>query len=201
MTANKKDTAQKIIEAAAEEFAGHGLAGARIDRIAKLAGVNKAMIYYHFKSKDELYQTIIDRHLNKISNFFRERVALLDNPDEIFRTLSEFYNSQFIDKNFIPILLREIASGGDIIKKSFGDFLSKGPVMKLKGVIEEAARTGAFRPVNSRQAIASFIGMNLFYLFMSPMVNQILEIEDEKEFREKRPDAVFDLFFYGIKAK
>ncbi len=201
MTISKKETAQKIIEAAAKEFASHGLAGARIDQIAKLAGVNKAMIYYHFKSKDELYQTIIDGHLNKISNFFRERVALLENPDEIFRTLSEFYNSQFIDKAFIPILLREIASGGDIFKKSFSDFLSKGPALKLKGVIDEAVKNGLFRPVNSRQAIASFIGMNLFYLFMSPMVNQILEIEDEKEFREKRSEAVFDLFFYGVKAK
>lgn len=51
---------EKILEAALIEFADKGYEGARVDRIAKAAGVNKALIYYHFRSKDELYVAVIN---------------------------------------------------------------------------------------------------------------------------------------------
>jgi AcrR family transcriptional regulator len=46
----------RILQVAAREFADRGFAGARVDRIARLARVNKAMLYYHFKSKTALYR-------------------------------------------------------------------------------------------------------------------------------------------------
>lgn len=45
---------ERILEAAAAEFAERGFDGARVDEIAKRAGVNKALIYYYYKSKEEL---------------------------------------------------------------------------------------------------------------------------------------------------
>ena len=50
---------EKILAAAAREFAQRGYAGARVDRIARLARVNKAMLYYHFGSKQELYRQLL----------------------------------------------------------------------------------------------------------------------------------------------
>ncbi len=198
---DRKSSASSILEAATEEFSKYGQAGARIDRIAKRAGVNKAMIYYHFRSKEQLYQTIIEQHLDKLRHFFKERMVWLDDPEDVFRNLTEFYNSQFISPAFIPILLREIASGGERIIKTFAEFMAEGPVHKLRSVIESSIEQGSFRKIDSRQAIASFIGMNLYYLIMSPLINKILEIENEKDFRENRPEAIVDLFFNGIKAK
>ena len=49
----------RVFAAAAAEFAARGFAGANVDRIARAAHVNKAMIYYHFKSKAALYQEIL----------------------------------------------------------------------------------------------------------------------------------------------
>src|SRR6188472_266478 len=49
----------RILAAAAGEFAARGFAGARVDRIARRARVNKAMLYYHFKSKERLYRTLL----------------------------------------------------------------------------------------------------------------------------------------------
>ena len=198
---DRKNSAALIIEAATKEFSQFGFAGARIDRIAKQAGVNKAMIYYHFSSKEKLYQTIIEQFVNKMKNFFNERMLFLDDPGEIFGQLSDFYYSQLANSGFIPILLREIASGGETIKQLFADFVAKGPIHKLISVIESSVEQGSFREIDSRQAISSFIGMNLYYLIMAPMINNILEIKDEKDFRAKRPEAIVDLFLNGIKAK
>ncbi|HEV3484574.1 MAG TPA: TetR/AcrR family transcriptional regulator, partial [Vicinamibacterales bacterium] len=49
----------RLLAAAAAEFAARGFAGANVDRIARAARVNKAMIYYHFKSKAALYREIL----------------------------------------------------------------------------------------------------------------------------------------------
>src|SRR5262245_35096260 len=49
----------RILAAAAREFAARGYAGARVDRIARRARVNKAMLYYHFGSKQQLYRALL----------------------------------------------------------------------------------------------------------------------------------------------
>jgi len=51
-------TREKILQAALYEFSIHGLAGARVDEIARSAGINKAMIYYHFESKEALFNQL-----------------------------------------------------------------------------------------------------------------------------------------------
>src|SRR5271165_1497175 len=50
-----------ILQAAATEFAEHGIAGARTDAIARAAGVNKALLYYYFQDKETLYGAVLDR--------------------------------------------------------------------------------------------------------------------------------------------
>ena len=50
----------RILEAAKQEFAAHGLAGARVDRIAAQAGANKRMLYYHVGNKEDLYLAVLE---------------------------------------------------------------------------------------------------------------------------------------------
>src|SRR5215813_7158270 len=57
----------RILAAAADEFAARGFAGARVDRIAKRARVNKAMLYYHFGSKQGLYRTLLRSTFGQIA--------------------------------------------------------------------------------------------------------------------------------------
>src|SRR6202021_3249781 len=49
-----------ILQAAAKEFAEHGIAGARTDAIAREARVNKALLYYYFQDKETLYGAVLD---------------------------------------------------------------------------------------------------------------------------------------------
>jgi AcrR family transcriptional regulator len=55
-----ESTKQRIFEAAVEEFAEHGVAGARVDRIAAKAQANKESIYRYYGTKDELLRRVID---------------------------------------------------------------------------------------------------------------------------------------------
>jgi AcrR family transcriptional regulator len=59
-------TSELILTAATSEFARHGYAGARIDRIADAAGANKRLIYVYFGDKDRLYAAVLDRQLERL---------------------------------------------------------------------------------------------------------------------------------------
>ena len=63
---------EQILDAAAREFAERGYAGARVDRIARRAAVNKAMLYYHFASKRQLYRTLLRRMFARAADRFIE---------------------------------------------------------------------------------------------------------------------------------
>jgi AcrR family transcriptional regulator len=63
MKIKSKPTKDKILEAALHEFSMHGVAGARVDEIARFAGVNKAMIYYHFESKEALFNELFQSEM------------------------------------------------------------------------------------------------------------------------------------------
>src|SRR5882672_7625690 len=84
-----------ILAAAALEFAERGFGGARVDRIARRAKVNKAMLYYHFKSKQGLYRTL----LRQIFTLAAERL----------RDMAAFVGEHAY---FPAIMLREVAEGG-----------------------------------------------------------------------------------------
>ncbi len=60
MKRDAQATRQRILEEATAEFARHGIAGARVDRIATASGCNKAMLYAYFTSKDRLFDAVFD---------------------------------------------------------------------------------------------------------------------------------------------
>ncbi|MEZ0109076.1 AcrR family transcriptional regulator [Catenulispora sp. EB89] len=64
-------TRDRIVAAATAEFAQHGIAGARIERIAKAAKTSKERVYAHFRSKEALYRYVADRELAAVAEAAR----------------------------------------------------------------------------------------------------------------------------------
>ena len=63
---NAEASKERILDAAFTEFAQHGIAGARVDRIAQAAGCNKNLIYIYFESKETLFATVLQKHLARV---------------------------------------------------------------------------------------------------------------------------------------
>jgi len=198
------NTVESIMTSARTEFAQYGFDGARVDRIASRAGVNKAMIYYHFRSKAELYRTLVDNHLKKIRQLAEHAMSGELTPDVAFRRLSELYHSMFEeDDNFMPVFLREVAGGSQRIRAVLDQMISerKTLVQKARKAMDKGKRSGSFRKVDTRHTIISFMGMNLGYLIMAPLINSIWEIKDDRKFRKERPRQVADLFLHGLEVR
>ena len=60
---NASATRERILAAATDEFAMHGIAGARVDRIAQAAAANKSLLYAYFGGKEQLFLAVLRRHL------------------------------------------------------------------------------------------------------------------------------------------
>lgn len=83
-----EDTRRRILDAATEEFARHGIAGARVDRIAQRSGMSKPMIYTYFGSKDGLFDSVFDAHV--VANSDRVPFTARDLPGYAERLYDDY---------------------------------------------------------------------------------------------------------------
>jgi TetR/AcrR family transcriptional regulator len=197
------ETKGKIIQAAIKEFAANGLEGARVDQIAVRAGVNKAMIYYHFNSKENLYNAVINDYFTLITNSIQMEIETNPKIELFLNKIANVFSSTIGQQpDFASIIIRELAVGGSRVKDTMTTLLAKsGLTTRIKALLEKGIADGSFRNIDPKQAIISFVSMNIFYLIASQLVNAIWDIENEAEFKKHRPEAIVDLILYGLKAR
>ena len=155
--------------AGADVFAARGFDGAGVDDIAAKAGVNKAMIYYHFKNKRGLYLEV----LRDVFTALGERTAALAASDADPATkITAFL--QAVDEEagsrpyMPPLMARELAGGArhidvDILRlmaRLFGN---------LAAILQEGAAKGVFRPFDPALAYFSFISPVIFFRVAAPV--------------------------------
>lgn len=142
---DKKDQAiQGILDAAREVFAEVGFAGARIDEIARRAGVNKAMIYYRIGNKVTLYSEVLHRAFSGIVEGLTHNLEPVNTPEEKIQIYIRTFVQTFEHHPHLPpIMMREMASGGhhlpEIVIIELGRILSI-----LMGILDEGVRQGVF---------------------------------------------------------
>jgi TetR/AcrR family transcriptional regulator len=153
-----------LLDAAAAEFAARGYAGANVDRIARRAGVNKAMIYYHFRSKAALYREILHDMLDAVAGRVRAIAASAAPPDDKIRAYVEAIASEGEARpHFPPMWLREIAEGGGHVDAGALRYVRQ-VLASLAAIIEDGRRAGRFTPANPLLIHGSIIAPLMFFL-------------------------------------
>lgn len=194
---------ERIIESAMHEFAAHGYAGARVDRIARGASINKAMIYYHFRSKEELYR-------QTIGEVYREAVGMLSTILGGEETLEETllavagYHHDLMRRypEFRSVLMRELAHPRiEIIDYIHGIFEASGLPARLLSRFESEMKAGRIRKTDPRHLLVSFMTLNLGYMMLSPLFDRLMGISDRELFVEDRKREVVKLFLNGIRTR
>lgn len=168
-SAHDDPTRGRLLTAASAEFATHGFAGANIDRIAAAAGVNKAMIYYHFKSKAHLYREILRDMFSAVGARVAAVAAMDGSPDEKIR---QFVSAIAVEAqgrpHFPPIWFREIADGGAHL--DVATLRSMATVVATLGrIVTEGVRKGRFRPVSPLLVHAGIVAPLLLIFASDPL--------------------------------
>lgn len=168
-----KVSPERILAAAAAEFAARGYAGARVDRIARRARVNKAMLYYHFDSKQGLYRELLRGTFSRVSHQLQE-IAQGGGPadamlDRAVQTIADVAHAQ----PFFPaVMLREVAEGGAHLDRETTTTMAGMP-KAFAAMIAHGVSSGAFRPVHPLAAYFSIVAPLILFIASAPIRSEI----------------------------
>jgi TetR/AcrR family transcriptional regulator len=185
--ATRKDdrsTLERIEEAAILEFAESGYHGARIDRIAKRGKINKAMIYYHFKGKEALYEhtlyAIVSEIYRNIEPLIPKEEITRESLQELIRGYSGYLAG--IDRNRIRIMLREISTGGKYFKKITIPNLVEPVVSLFISMFQKGKSENIVKDLDPLFTMLSVIGSIIFFNIMRITISD--STFGEKVFRD-----------------
>ena len=199
----KKDltTEERILTAAKKVFLTRGMDGARMQDIANEAGINKALLHYYFRSKDQLFEKIF---LEVAHSFLPKIFSILESESTLFEKIERFcseYISQVITTPYVPIfILNEINRQPQaFLKKVFGT--NRPPAEKLIAQINKEAKAGIIKPIEPVQLLMNTLSLCLFPFLVAPMI-QLVTGMDTKQFNsimEKRKKEVPKMIIDTIK--
>lgn len=179
---NRADRTRKtILRAAIREFSAHGLAGARTDAIAESAKVNKALLYYYFKSKSGLYAAAIE----EVSSAVAERAFAALDPkrsagERVLRTALSHFDRILTQRDFQSLMQQEMVRmrrGESEALPTMVENVFKPLLGKLQEAIHDGIETGELCQVDWLQVVYSTLGANVLYFLSAPMMRLVLPFD------------------------
>jgi len=181
---------QDVFDAAVRVFARYGYGAASVQKIADTAGVNKAMLYYYFGSKEELYNLIIGKSINALET----AVAAAENKDisleeRLRRFLTAYLGVAIAQPGLARIIYREIIELGERVRQMVTDHFT-GSIERLAAVLEQAQEEGHLAGVDASLSAYSLFGMaNIF-------ISRLMITEHSLD-NDVLVDHILKLFFSG----
>lgn len=154
----KSGTISRLIQAARTEFAAKGLAGAKIDNIARAAGVTKQLVYHYYNSKEDLFTAVLAHaSAETMPKLLAREFDHLSPPEALRAFLDEVFD-QYRNDPLLGSLHREGLRFHEDHQSQRSLFLDLAPslITKMEHIIERGVASGDFRPdVNARHAMAA----------------------------------------------
>jgi|HubBroStandDraft_6_1064221.scaffolds.fasta_scaffold480465_2 TetR/AcrR family transcriptional regulator len=171
--ARRDESRSKILTAAEQVFASEGMAGARTDAIAASAGVNKALLYYYFNGKEQLYEAVMERHLR---DFNERALAVLNAPGPARSLLLRYMelHFDFISQRHLhaPLFQQLVSKGSKPAERMFRKYI--GPRTEvLQKLLERGMREGDFRNADPFHTAFSIAALIVFYFSAAPVLQSI----------------------------
>jgi TetR/AcrR family transcriptional regulator len=171
-------TRKSILRAAIREFSTNGLAGARTDTIAESARVNKALLYYYFKSKQGLYAAAIE----EVTKAVAERTLAALDPkhsggERLLRTALSHFDRILTQREFQSLMQQEMVRmrrGESDVLPSMVENVFKPMLGKLEEAVRDGIESGELCRVDWLQVLYSALGANVFYFLSAPMMRLLL---------------------------
>jgi TetR/AcrR family transcriptional regulator len=195
-TDRSAETRAKILDAAVQEFSHNGLAGARTEKIAALAGVNKALLYYHFDSKENLYRAALEMIATKTRDATMSVFLCEASPGErVLRTALNHFDRILAQTEFQSLMQQEMMrlhkgeSGAMelLIQRVFAPMIAM-----YQSMVREGIASGELIDVDWLQIHLATLGTNVFYFLSSHVWRLILPYDPfaPEVLRERRSAIV-----------
>ncbi|HPQ69049.1 MAG TPA: TetR/AcrR family transcriptional regulator [bacterium] len=193
---------EKILQAADQLFGEVGFDATSTREIAELSGVNKALIHYHFKSKEALLEHLLDAYYDDLTDTLRNCLSAEGTlRDNLLVLLDVYMDFLAKNRNFSRIVQREAAGGKmmDRVVANMTPILAMG-LAQLRDAYP-GTRRGA---MNAEQLLVSFYGMIVGYFTYSGVIRHMLSSDPMSKTnmraRKKHLRALADIVLAAVEA-
>jgi TetR/AcrR family transcriptional regulator len=198
LTRDPEFTKNQILDAAAAEFAIGGLAAARTEAIAAQTGVTKAMIYYYFDSKEDLYRAVMERCFNE-DLILVESLKLEQMPPQeaLVTGLRMMFQKMSANPQMASIMaLESIQNKGKYYPQHTAEILYG----KLMCLLEQGMAEGVFRPLEPRHTAINIVGTCAFYFIALENIKYLWPGKKMlgKEMMNQHSQEAMDMILAGI---
>jgi TetR/AcrR family transcriptional regulator len=195
---------EKILLAAQKEFAARGFEGARMEAIARAAGINKAMLFYYFSSKEKLYQTILKGVMGEFFTKIRGLITLELTPEVFMEKFPELYIQLFASHpDFVRIVAFDLIHNPENICGIMAAIISEMTSFKphpLFDVIRRWHEQGLVSEADPLHFMMNIIALSIFSFIGKPMVEAIsgIKVASDEDFYRKRVASVINVLKKGM---
>lgn len=202
----EKQIEKNILVAAIKVFVARGKSGARMQEIADEAGVNKMLLHYYFRSKDQLFQEVLR---NVITELYYSVVEISYGAPTFKDTLLIFIDRHFEflyeKRDVMQFLFWEVSHNGkDLSEIVIGTFKKLGgtPLDALAQKVREAVDNGEIRPVDPLDFIFNLFSLDAFFFVALPFIQLCAGLDEDEARRllERRKKEIFRLLWNDVKA-
>ncbi len=192
-------TEELILEAARTIFIKKGFEGSRMQEIADLAGINKALLHYYFRSKDKLFEAVFE----KIAiNLFPAMKQIIEADLYLVEKLVFFiqmYTKMLSENPFIPaFVLNTINTSPERFTKHLSQ-TGFNP-MALQNQIDKEAALQKIRPIKVEHLMVNLISMCVFPYVAKPIIKHLFQFDDKAfaGYLEERKTEIVDFVINSI---
>ena len=179
-------TREKILAAADALFGEVGFDAASTRDIAALSGVNKPLVHYHFKNKEDLLRAVLDRYYEKLTLTLQAQIARKgDARDQIVRLIGVYVDFLSANRNFSRIVQREASGGKNVAQIAERTYPIFQIGMRFISDAFPATRKG---DLAASHLFISFYGMIVTYFTYNEVLEHLFKSDplSEKNLRARK---------------
>jgi TetR/AcrR family transcriptional regulator len=198
---NDVNTEQRILAAAKKTFLQKGMNGARMQEIADTAGINKALLHYYFRNKEQLFravfQTTIGEMLPQLFGILTEEAPL---EVKVYQLADKYIDFLTENKQLPLFVLSEIQRDPDQLFANL-DIGSIAPFDSLQKQLDEEVAAGNIIPISAKEFVMNFISMAVFPFIARPMIQKVMNMPSEafEQMMEKRKKQLPAFFMNALR--
>lgn len=175
------ETRARILDAALHEFSANGLAGARTEQIAAAAGVNKALLYYYFQSKEKLYIAALEAAALRVRESAMAVFALeVSAGERVLRATLSHFDRILTQREFQSLMQQEMirlhkgeaGALSILVERIFGPLQRAFQTMVCEGM-----ESGELIEGDWLQMMLIGLGANVFYFLSAPVWGMTLQFD------------------------
>ena len=171
-------TEERIVEAARKVFSRKGMAGARMQEVADEAGINKALLHYYFRNKQQLFEGVFKDSVQRQFGCIWDSLKQCDSLFPAIETFVASYMDRMIEDPMLPLFIANEMSRDP---EGLSDFVDRGKESRARflRMVDEARDRGEIIDIDPRELLVNIMSLCAHPFIARPMLKHIHGISDE----------------------